>query len=182
MEKLFPDYFLKKEKWAYIWINSQNFYTVYFYCMLSLSWGISKYIEIKLQITYFYFIYSSFKNKKKSGSSPASLTVWFLKKNISLVIFYYLTKCEYLVAMTSWDIEQYVYCNYLLTRLWRYKFWNWPCISNQIVFSIWPENILRTKIAFKMRFFIIFKRLSLIYKKTFFGRWECDFKSTNKTT
>ena len=88
-----------------------------------LSWGISKYIEIKLQITYFYFIYSSFKNKKKSGSSPASLTVWFLKKNISLVIFYYLTKCEYLVAITSWDIEQYVYCNCLLTRLWRHKLW-----------------------------------------------------------
>ena len=141
-----------------------------------LSWGISKYIEIKLQITYFYFIYSSFKNKKKSGSSPASLTVWFLKKNISLVIFYYLTKCEYLVAITSWDIEQYVYCNCLLTRLWRHKFWNWPCISNQAVFSIWPKiqdknlNILRTKRAFKMKFFIIFKRLSLIYKKNFFWK------------
>ena len=29
-----------------------------------------------------------------------------------------------LVAFTSWDIEQYVYCNCLLTRLWRHGFWN----------------------------------------------------------
>ena len=38
------------------------------------------------------------------------------------VIFYYLTKCNYLAAFTSWDIEQYVYCNCLLTILWRHNF------------------------------------------------------------
>ena len=31
VEKLFPDLFLKNQK--YFWINSSNFYTVYFYCM-----------------------------------------------------------------------------------------------------------------------------------------------------
>ena len=107
------------------------------------SWGLSKYIE-------------TVKSKKKSGTF--SFSAWFLKKHISHVIFYYLTKFHCLVAFTSWDIGQYVYCNCLLTRLWRYKFWNWPYFSNQAVFSIiWPKsqdknvNILRTKRAFKMK-------------------------------
>ena len=56
-----------------------------------------------------------------------------------------------MVAFTSCDIEQYVYCNCLLTRLWRHGFWNYPCLSNQAVFPTWPNshdkklNILRTK-------------------------------------
>ena len=65
------------------------------------------------------------KNKERSGTSfPASFSAWFLKKNISLVIFFYLTEFQCLVAFTSWDIGQYVYCNSLLTGLWRNKFWN----------------------------------------------------------
>ena len=28
------------------------------------------------------------------------------------------------VKATSWDIGQYMYCNYLLPSLWRHKFWN----------------------------------------------------------
>ena len=58
------------------------------------------------------------KNKKRSGTSfPASFSAWFLKENISLVLLYYLTKFHCLVAFTSWDIGQYVYCNCLLIRL-----------------------------------------------------------------
>ena len=66
------------------------------------------------------------KNKKKrSGISlPVSFSAWILKKNISVVIFNYLTKFQCLVAFTSWDFGQYVYCNCLLTRLWSQKFWN----------------------------------------------------------
>ena len=60
------------------------------------------------------------KNKKRSGTSlSASFSAWFLKKNISVVILYYLTKFQCLVVFTSWDIGQYVYCNCLLTRLWK---------------------------------------------------------------
>ena len=29
-----------------------------------------------------------------------------------------------LTAFTSWGIGKYVYCNCLLTRLWRHRFWN----------------------------------------------------------
>ena len=28
VEKLFPDYFLKNQNWAYLWINSLKFHTV----------------------------------------------------------------------------------------------------------------------------------------------------------
>ena len=51
-EKLFPDRFLKYPNWAFLWINSLRFYTVCFHCIP--SWGLSKYIWAKLQITCFY--------------------------------------------------------------------------------------------------------------------------------
>ena len=43
-------------------------------------------------------------------------SVWFFNKNVSHVIFYYLTKFHCWIAFTSWDIGQYVHCNCLLTR------------------------------------------------------------------
>ena len=68
---------------------------------------------------------------KGSGNGySTAFCVWFFIK-----IFLMLTdKTSVSDAFTSWDIEQYVYCNSLLTRLWRHKFWNWPYISNQVVF------------------------------------------------
>ena len=123
-EKLFQDPFLKNQNWAYLWINCLKFYTV---CICSMSsWGLSRYI-LKLSCrTLVITTYKAFlKNKKRSGTSlSASFSAWFLKKNISVVIFYYLTKFQCLVAFTSWDIGQFVYCNCLLTRLWGQKFWN----------------------------------------------------------
>ena len=56
LEKVVPDTFLKNQNWAYLWINSPMYYTVYFYCMP--SWELSKYIETKLQTTWFYLILS----------------------------------------------------------------------------------------------------------------------------
>ena len=118
-----PRPFSKNQSWAYLWINSLKFYTVCFYC--NPSWGLSKYIGTKLQTTCIYLIKTFLKNKKRSGTIlPVSFSVWFLKKNISLVIFYYLTKFKCLVVFTSWDIGQYVYRNCLLTSLWRHKFRN----------------------------------------------------------
>ena len=58
MEKQVSDLFLKNENWAYLWINSLKFYAVCFYCMA--SWGLSKYIETKLQTTCFHLILSFF--------------------------------------------------------------------------------------------------------------------------
>ena len=54
VEKLFLDPFLKNQHWAYLWTKSSKFYAVCFYCIASS--GLSKYIEIKLQTTCFYFL------------------------------------------------------------------------------------------------------------------------------
>ena len=51
-----PRPFPEWSNWAYSWINSLKFYTVYFYCIP--SWGQSKYIETKLQITFLYLMQS----------------------------------------------------------------------------------------------------------------------------
>ena len=122
------------------------------------------------------------KEKKRSGTSlPYSFSAWFLKENISLVMFYQLKKFHCLVILTSWDIGQYVDSNCMLTRLWRHRFWNYAYPSNQAVFPTWPKcqdkslNILRTKRAFKMKqnvIFIIFKGLSLEQIKKFFLEGE----------
>ena len=39
-----------------------------------------------------------------------------------------------MVTFTSWDIGQYVYSNYLLSSLWRHKFWNWALLSDEAFF------------------------------------------------
>ena len=90
VEKLSPDPLLKNENWAYLLINYLKFYTVCFYHMP--SWGYQNMLRLSskpLAIT----SYKAFlKNKKRSGIRlPASISAWFLKKNISIVIFYYLT-------------------------------------------------------------------------------------------
>ena len=82
---------------------------------------------LKLSCRSFAFaLYEAFlKNKNGCGTSlPASFSAWFLKKNIFVVTFCYLDKFQCLVAFISWDTGQYVYCNCLLTRLWRQQFWN----------------------------------------------------------
>ena len=89
--ELFADPFLKNQIWAYLWINSLKLYRVSFYCMP--SWGLSKDIEISCKQLAFTLCKAFLKNKKRSGTSrPASFSAWFLKKNISLAIFYQLPK------------------------------------------------------------------------------------------
>ena len=126
MRNIFSRKIIRKMWWinysqTIFWINSLKFYTICFYFMP--NWEPSKDIEFKLQATCFCLI-CFLKNKKRSGTSVlVSFSALVFKKIISLVIFYWLTKFHCLVSFTLWDIE-YVYCNCLLTRLWRHKFWN----------------------------------------------------------
>ena len=114
-----------------------------FYCML--SWGPWKYNEPEPQKLLKLLPHAILINKKRSGTSlPASFSARFFKKNISLVIFYYLTKSHCLVVFTSWDIGQFVYYSYLLTSLWGQKFCIWPYLSNQAVFL--QDQEVKTKI------------------------------------
>ena len=93
MEKLFPDAFPKNPNLAYIWINRLKDDTVCFYCIR--SWGVSKYSKTKPQTT-------SFCLMKRSGTRlPTSFSAWFLKKIISFVVFYELTKFQFIVAFSS---------------------------------------------------------------------------------
>ena len=143
MEKLVPDPFLKNRNWAYLWIISLKFYTVYFYC-IPTRW-LSKYIETKLQTTCFYSYKAFLKSKTKSGTSlSVSFCARFLKKIISLVIFYWLTKFHCLVAFASWDFGHYMNCNCLLTRLWLHNF------EVNLVFLIKPFFILDQNVKTKI--------------------------------
>ena len=80
-------FFIEHLWWLLLRINSLKI----LYSLFSLyarTWGLSKYIETKLQTTCSYLIYTAcLKSKKKrfGTSLPASFPAWFLKKNISLV-------------------------------------------------------------------------------------------------
>ena len=83
VEKLFLDSFLKNQILAYLWINSLQFYTVYFY--YTPSWGLSKCIETKLQNSCFYLIESfSDKSSLKLVSLPHFLPDLSRKKFLLL--------------------------------------------------------------------------------------------------
>ena len=67
---------------------------------------------------------------KNNSSSPST----FFNKNASYAFFYYFSKLHCLIFFTSWVIGQYVYRNFLFSKLWHHKFWNWFCLFNQAVF------------------------------------------------
>ena len=109
-EKLVPNPFLKNQNWSYLWINSLKFYTVYF--IIYQVKGYRNIVNLSCRSLAFGSYKAFLKKRKKSGTSPpASFSAWFLTKNVSLVIL----KFHFVVAFTSWDIEQYVYNNYLLS-------------------------------------------------------------------
>ena len=62
-----------------------QYYIVCFYCMS--SWGLSKHIKIKRQTVYFYIILSFFR-KQKVVVLELVFQPLYLKKYISLIIFY----------------------------------------------------------------------------------------------
>ena len=72
MEKIVPDPFLENKNWAYLWINSLDFHTICFYCIP--NWGLSKYIETKLQTTCVYLILSIFKKETEVWNWSPCLT------------------------------------------------------------------------------------------------------------
>ena len=101
--------------------------------------------------------------RKGSGNTfSTTFCVWFFKKSFCHVIFYSLTKFHCLIVFNFWDIDQYMYCNCLLPRLWRHKLWNWLYFSNQ-AFFLHDLNV-NTKFSIgeiKKASFIIFKGLSV---------------------
>ena len=79
----------------------------------------------------------------------------------SCYILLTLTKFHWLIAFTSTDFEQYVYCNYVSPRLWRHKFWIQTYLSNQVVFL--HDQKVKAKIE------ITWERKELLSEKLFKG-------------
>ena len=87
------------------------------------------------------------KQKKKAETRlPASFSVWFLNKNISLVVFYYLTKFYFLVVFASWDIGQYAYYNSLLIK------WRLTNFKISFIFLIKPFFLYDQKVKIKSKY------------------------------
>ena len=105
----------------------------------------------------FTFYKGFFKNKKRSGTSLLPHVMHgFCKK--TFILLYSINWPGFIVWLSLLrKILGNMYCNCLLTRLWRHEFWNSSCLSNQAVFPTCPKshdknlNILRTKRAFKMK-------------------------------
>ena len=99
-----------------------------FFFIVCSSRGLRKRIETKVLTISFYFIKRFFKKQKRSGTSLCvSFSARFLKKIISHVRFYQLTKFQCLTVFTFSDIWQYVYCNclgWLAFRIWDLANWN----------------------------------------------------------
>ena len=77
----------KNQSWVYLWTNSLKCNTVCF--IVCPNRGLPKYIKTEVSITCFTSYKAFLKNENKSGTSlPASVSGWFLKKNIFQVILY----------------------------------------------------------------------------------------------
>ena len=105
VQKPFPDPYLKNQ--------TEHISGLVVYCSIQFdfmaSWWLSKYIKVKLQTTCFYLMLHAF-------------LAWIWRKTFLLLYSINWPSFHFLVAITSWDIQQYVYCNCLLTRLWCHKF------------------------------------------------------------
>ena len=87
------------------------------YTSVSLVWSFLKFVFMMCQVNSFRnilklrsrpFAFTSYKafskiEKRPGTSPPASFSAWFLKKNISIVRLYWLTKFHWLVTFNSWD-------------------------------------------------------------------------------
>ena len=147
-----------------------------------LIWELSKYSEIKLQTTCL-LVYKAFlKDRKRYGTSFPHFLHDFWRKIFILLYSIIWPNFIFWLSLIRETLSD-VYCNSLLTRLWRHKSQNWPYLPNQAAQKPSQDkslNILRTKRTFKMKqkaFFITFEVLLLkpiIIKKI--RRWESDFK------
>ena len=92
--------FLKNQNWVYLF--------VLIFCQVE---DYQKWLKPSCRSLTFTSKKVFLKNKNRSGTSLRALfSAWFFGENISLVVFFYLTQFQCLVAFTSGDIGQYVYC------------------------------------------------------------------------
>ena len=96
----------------YLWITVWNI--IKFVLTVCPGRGLSNHIKTKGWPLAFTLYKDILKNKKRSVTIfSASFSAWFLRKNISHVIFYQLTKFHCPNAFTSRDVRQYMCCNFI---------------------------------------------------------------------
>ena len=115
-ENLVPDPLQKNQNWAYLWINDLKFYSASIYCIP--SWGLSKYIETKLQTTCFFF---KKKQKEVWNESPGVIFCMALEEKhlscyIPLTEQISLSVCLYLVRYSAISVLQ-LFVNQVVTSL-----------------------------------------------------------------
>ena len=115
IETLVSDPFLQDQYWAYLWVNRMKFLAVCIYCMHKSR---TNKMYWKKVVDRLLLLHKKVLNIKKRSETclSTSFSAWFLKKNISPFLFYYMTKLHHS------SIWHYVYCNYLLSSLWIHKF------------------------------------------------------------
>ena len=87
-EKLVPDPFLKNQYCTYLWFSSLKFYKVCFYCESKLMTIYRIMLKLRCSLFTFSSCKTFFKKKRSGTSLPTSFSAWFLKKNISHVMFH----------------------------------------------------------------------------------------------
>ena len=109
-----------------VWLFKNNVSHVIFYqltkflCLIVHTfWGIGQYAYCKCLFPKFL----RFKN-------------CILVSRKMFLILYYINWPNFIVwlPLLFEQYGQYVYWNCLFHRIWRHKFWNWPYLSNQVVF------------------------------------------------
>ena len=75
-----------------------------------------------------------------------------------------------------WDIEQYVYCNYLFPCLWRHKFWNRPQLSYEAV--LLHDQKSQGKNVNILAFFIVLKAFFIVFKVFLLKQLKPTFKKS----
>ena len=82
-------------------------YSKFLYIFFFIVWQVEdcrNRLKLSCRIIAFNSNKAFLKNKKRSGNSlPATFSAWFLKKNISVFIFFYLTKTQFLVGCLSFE-------------------------------------------------------------------------------
>ena len=136
VEKIAPGPFLKNGNWVYLWINSLKFYTVILYYMSK-----SRTTKICKVLTSLVLPHINLFKKTKIGLELVSLPHFlhgFWKKISRYILLNSPTDQIWcLISFTSWDIGQYVYCNYLCPSRWCHKFLALAFLSSR--FPIWPK-------------------------------------------
>ena len=96
---------------------------VFIICQVEGDWNVLKRNCKPLALTSYIKLFYKIKRCLELLSLPHFVHDFWRKIFVTL---YSISWPNFIAWFPSWDIGQNLYCNCLLTRLWRHKFWNQP--------------------------------------------------------